>query len=200
MPEQRPTAYKATVSDIADASYVTREPPHQNYLDLYGEQVKRVQVVGVLVQQSSHDIVIDDGDARVTAKRFNQRVDLDGVSAGDTVLILGRPREHDGEIFLGAEAVSVLGDEAWLEIHRRTTEALYDGESTNEEEAVPDEESVVNYSEALLEAIKEVDEGDGAPTTEVIEHAGIDDADHYIDVLINEGEIFEIRPGRLKVL
>lgn len=204
MARQRATAYKALIEDVVSAEHITQEPPHPNYLNIYGERVQRLQLLGVLVQQSNHDFVIDDGTGRITAKRFNQRIDLDSITTGDPVLVIGRPRSHSDTIFLGAEAVKAVADKDWVARHRRIVNELYDRDATidtatdNDEDNEPDD--TVNYSQAIIDAINELDEGEGATTSKVIEQTRLDNTEQYIETLINEGEIFEIRPGQLKVL
>ena len=202
MAQQRATAYKALIDDVLNADYINQESPNPNYLNLYGERVRRVQIIGVIVQQTSHDLVIDDGTNRLTAKRFNQRIDLSDINTGDPILIIGRPRHHNDTVFLGAEAVKQLDNKDWVEWHHRVVNHLYDRDATIDTTTSDEtaEEDTVNYSEDILEAINELDDGDGATTSKVIERSSLDDPEQYIDTLINEGEIFEIRPGQLKVL
>jgi len=57
-----------------------------------------------------------------------------------------------------------------------------------------------NYASIILNTIKKLDKGDGANVNEVIKESKLTKADKYIISLINEGEIFEIRTGRLKIL
>lgn len=57
-----------------------------------------------------------------------------------------------------------------------------------------------NKSEQLIEVIRELDGGDGAPTQDVIEKAGFSDAEERLTTLIEEGEVFELRAGKIKVL
>ena len=48
--------------------------------------------------------------------------------------------------------------------------------------------------------IKDIDSGDGADTQEVITKSNIDKAEQIITNLLEQGEVFEIKPGRSKVL
>ena len=205
MAQQRATAYKTVIDDVTSAEYVTQESPHPNYLDLYDRQVRRVQIIAVLVQKSSHHFVLDDGTGQLTAKRFDTSISLDDVESGDPVLVIGRPRSHDSTVFIGAETVKSLDDKDWVSLHHDIVDALYTREADQDAEQMTttmtaDKETTVNYTEDLLDSIREHDDGDGAPTNKVIESSDLDDPEEYVEVLINEGEIFEIRPGRLKIL
>lgn len=205
MAQQRATAYKTVIDDVTSAEYVTQEAPHPNYLDLYNSQVRRVQLIAVLVQKSSHHFVLDDGTGQLTAKRFDTSISLDDVKSGEPILVIGRPRSHNDTVFIGAEAVKALNDKDWVSLHQDIVDALYNRGSKADAEQMSTtmttkDKTTVNYTEDLLASIREHDDGDGAPTNKVIESSDLDDPEEYVEVLINEGEIFEIRPGRLKVL
>jgi hypothetical protein len=55
-----------------------------------------------------------------------------------------------------------------------------------------------NPYEVLVGKIRELDTGTGAQIDDLLPL--LPDAEKYIRTLIEEGEIFEIRPGRLKIL
>ena len=55
-------------------------------------------------------------------------------------------------------------------------------------------------SDRILEIIRELDDGQGAAVEKVLAKAGRPDAETMLTNLLAEGEIFEIRPGRVKVL
>jgi hypothetical protein len=59
---------------------------------------------------------------------------------------------------------------------------------------------VENYSAIMLSLIKKLDKGEGSDTEQVIKQSRLKDADKIITTLLYEGEIFEISPGKLKVL
>jgi len=76
----------------------------------------------------------------------------------------------------------------------------------NKEEEQTIKEEIVELSdnlgvgEKIFEIIKEMDNGDGADTQEVINKLGTDKAEDTINNLLKEGEIFETKPGKIKVL
>lgn len=69
-------------------------------------------------------------------------------------------------------------------------------QSASAEDDVPTE----NNTEKVFNLIKKLDTGDGANIEEVIEESGLSDCEDIIEALLNEGEIFEVKPGHLKVL
>lgn len=73
-------------------------------------------------------------------------------------------------------------------------------DESGEEEFNSGEKFEDNYASKIISAIKKLDKGDGANINDVISHSGLEQAEKYILSLINEGEIFELRPGRIKIL
>lgn len=67
------------------------------------------------------------------------------------------------------------------------------------EEKKPDDENKPK-PEIIREIIKNLDSGDGADIDEVVSKSEIDDTEKIIDNLLRDGEIYEIRPGRIKLL
>jgi hypothetical protein len=63
---------------------------------------------------------------------------------------------------------------------------------------VPDEK--MTSPDSLIAAIRSLDPGDGADTEAVLAACRIQDADRILDNLMKEGEIFELTPGKIKVL
>lgn len=59
-----------------------------------------------------------------------------------------------------------------------------------------------NIFDEVIKTIKATDQGDGADMEEIIEKTGFDekDVENVINNLLMDGEAFEIRPGRLKLL
>ena len=70
----------------------------------------------------------------------------------------------------------------------------------NKEEVIKEEQIEDNTSKKIFDLIKEIDDGMGADTQEVITKANMGNAEEIISMLLKEGEVFEIKSGKLKVL
>lgn len=57
-----------------------------------------------------------------------------------------------------------------------------------------------NPIDKIIDVIRDLDKGEGADTEEVISASATQDAEKIIDNLLKEGEIFEVRSGRIKLL
>ncbi len=74
-------------------------------------------------------------------------------------------------------------------------------ESILQASSKPKEEKV-NYEAKILEIIEEIDKGEGASYSEIIEKSGLPESvvDNVINQLLMDGICFEPRPGRIKKL
>ena len=62
------------------------------------------------------------------------------------------------------------------------------------------QEPVINIDEIIYSLIKKLDKGDGVSIDEVIKSSDNNEAENIIKKLLENGDIFEIKPGQLKVL
>ena len=118
---------------------------------------------------------------------------------------------------LSNTAITELNNSIPIEIHNSTNHNSVNNNFTNQtsqpKQSIPVPQPNVNTHkvdvpitqtknpfELLMDTIRELDSGNGANIEEVLKHIHIEDAENYIRTLIEEGEIFEPRPGKIKVL
>jgi RPA family protein len=174
-------AFKLRVKDVLTGSYVRTEGQFEpNYLLVGDRKVSRVNIIAVVVSSEDEGIVIDDGTGSISVRMAESGIKLP--PAGTVAIIIGRPREFSSSIYIAPEIVKQL-DSAWLEFRKKELG----------KEAVPKPEIVLNL-------VKSLDTGQGADIDEVIRKSGIPGCQKIIDLLMQEGDIFQVRPGRLKAL
>ena len=103
-----------------------------------------------------------------------------------------------------------VDDSLWVELRKlelehkkEAKEGISEAESefAGEEDEVKEEGmGVGDINKRIFDLIKEIDMGEGADTQEVITKSDIDEAEDIINRLLEQGEVFEIKPGKLKVL
>lgn len=72
--------------------------------------------------------------------------------------------------------------------------------TTDNDTAVPRSAPAKNPFELLIMKIRELDAGGGADVEDILQALQFPDGEKYLRTLIEEGEIFETRPGKVKVL
>ena len=200
--QKRQTAYKVAIKNIIGSRYIKASGMEPNYLEIDSKKISRVNIIGVVVEISDMDnhkaMTIDDGSGRISARIFDGNALLDGIRIGEVVVIIGRPREFSSEKYVIIESVKKT-DPAWARV--RVLELQKNDNDSKKSKVAKDKEEKVDLSpkNKIILAIKELDDGDGVLIESVLSK-NVDGAEKIIDTLLKEGGIFEVKPGKLKVL
>ena len=124
---------------------------------------------------------------------------LDKIDIGNIVLVIGRPREFASEKYILIETIKKINP-AWAKVRKlELIKNLKISNSISNDNNLIKEEIVKSSTNEIIKIIKELDKGDGV-SIENLSLKNINDLDKIIDMLLKEGDIFEIKPGKLKVL
>ncbi|MDP7244230.1 MAG: OB-fold nucleic acid binding domain-containing protein [Flavobacteriales bacterium] len=202
--QKRQTAYKIRIKDILNFKYIKTEGFDPNYLEIQSQEISRINIMGVVIQKSGLDnyktLVIDDSTGKISARIFENKVFLDKIEVGDIVLVIGRPREFSSEKYILIETIKKI-DPAWTKVRELELEKNIAEHIPITKNKIPVEESIVdlNPTNKIIKLIKELDKGNGV-SIEELSSKNIEGIDKMVDMLLKEGDVFEIKPGRLKVL
>ncbi len=200
---KRQVAKKTKIKDITLGQYIKEEGWNPNFiLTNNNNKISRVNIIGIIVNKSEQDnntITLDDSEASINIRSFDNAKAFDELQVGDVVQIIGRPREFNSEKYLISEIIKKI-DKKWLEVRRLELEMNKDDETEEpikDEEVIVDEVMISDDFEKALEKIRKEDKGEGVSTADIISN-GI--PEETINKLLENGEIFEISPGKLKIL
>ena len=118
---ERMTAIRASISDIVNGTYL--EDDGARVISPYGVELRRVVLVGYIVNRQSTQgnfasITIDDGTETIKAKSWGTEASsLDEVSNSMLVLLVGKVREYEGEVYIVPEIVSEVKDPNFMTLH-----------------------------------------------------------------------------------
>jgi len=206
--QKRQTAYKTKIKDILSSKYIKTEGFAPNYLEVGSKEISRINIIGFVVEKPEvnnyKSLIIDDGTGKISAGIFENNGLLDAVKVGDAVVIIGRPREFSSEKYILIEAIKKV-DSAWTKVRslelRKNSE--YDGRSSTKESISSNDARIdvtdLTSSNKIIQLIKGLDKGDGVSVEDIMP-GDIEDKDKIVDALLKDGDIFEIKPGKLKVL
>ncbi|MBR9677626.1 hypothetical protein GOV04_05800 [Candidatus Woesearchaeota archaeon] len=249
--QKRQVAYKVRVKDLVSGEYIVQDGWKPNYVKTVYGNVSRANIMATVVNieapaegsGSSSTLEVDDGSNVIMVRSFENDASLESFQIGNTVLIIGRPREFNNSIYMVPEIIKTI-EPTWLQVRKLELEkntpvvAQQAQQSVVQKESIaqmPTEEVVVEQvaeptssvaqqtvqsntnvdktiktetasqeslsgGEKVLEIIQSLDDGSGADFESVIQKSGFDDAEKTITRLMENGEIFEVRPGKLKVL
>ena len=213
---KRDVAVKVKIKHILEGVYVKEEGWKPNYVrTIYGENIFRVNIMGVVVsdpsvEERNQSIVIDDGSDRIVLRSFEDGLSLSGFVLGDVVNVIGKPREYMGSKYIIPEIVRKIVNNKWLELRKNELESVekkhgssvlsvkkQDNFSFSVEEDVVEDVSDVD---AVLNLIRSLDKGDGVLIDEIISSLKKEGIEKMINSLLEQGDIFEIQPGKVKIL
>ncbi len=190
------------IESILQGSFVRTEGWNPSYFLTDLGDISRVNIIGVVVSNEvGGGVLIDDGSGRILLRSFEGNL-FEELSLGDLVLIIGRPRVYNEQKYLLPEIVKKINPrwgayrQLQLEILKKKTRAI----KKESRVILNEKEKSVNYFQKIVEFVKDLDDGSGADVNEVIKRADAPKGEELVQKLIEEGELFEIKPGRIKVL
>ncbi len=222
--QKRQIAYKTNITNIVSGRFVRQEGWLPNYIiDNDNNMLSRVNVLGVIVSKDNMPednfsaVTIDDGSAKIQVRDFDKEK-MNDFEVGNVVNIIGKIREYAGNVYIFPEIMKKLDDNRWILVRKKEIEKLkklgvyekYQEQETKvmkeetfiqakEEENI--EESVDSgESRKIYELIKTLDNGDGVDIDVVIKESGMNNSESIILELLKNGEVFELKPGRIKAL
>jgi len=198
---KRETAMICMVNDLLKGSFVKTEGWNPSYFATELGDVSRVNIVGVVINKdASGGILLDDGSGKILLRSFEGN-SFTYVDTGDLVLVIGRPRIYNEQKYVLPEIIKKI-DTKWGEYRQLQLKVLRKKTRPVKREAriLVEEEQPVNYFQKIMIFIKDLDSGAGADMEEVIKRSAAPNAEELIRKLIEEGEVFEIKPGKLKIL
>ena len=218
---KRQTAYLCNTQELAQGKYVKQEGWEPSFLRINDKMYARIRIVGIVVEHSAQETVLDDGKGRVTIRSFDNN--LANISVGMPLMVIGRPRTFNDQLYVLAEIAKIITPN-WIKyfseqkdsfkafipaapeeveveeqvIETSTTPQPVINETANEEAITTQKPK--NDKGSLIDIIRELDPGDGAAVDEIIAKSGMPDAEEKLQFLITQGEVFELRAGKVKVL
>ncbi len=207
------SATKIWIAQLLNGQYVKEvEEEKQNHVLLIdGRKIYRANLIATVVGIDDEDksIFIDDGTGRIKIKSFDENYSSKGLLLGDFVLVIGKIREF-GEKYILQEIVKKIIDKKWIEVRKKelgeikkeqkTEEITQNSSEINKTQEETVEHSKENKTETILSIIRNLDEGDGADLDQVLLALSTTASEMDIERLLNEGEIFQTKPGKIKVL
>jgi hypothetical protein len=201
----RQTAVPCTLAELRDGQWVQNEGLIPSGVKTGRGLISRASIIGVITDKSNSGITVEDGTTPISVRSFEQKPIYADV--GDIVLIIGRPREYNGERYIVLEICKKLKNPAWVQYRKRELTkhmpvafeipVIEAPRAPAQPIAAP---QTKNPFELIVETIRTHDKGPGADIEDVLANVKVPEAQKFLQTLIEEGEIFEIRPGRLKVL
>ena len=198
---KRNIAYKMRIGDVLKGKPMMDEGKFL-FLELGDKKVVRINVlancVDKYVQEGERQfasLTVDDASGQIKVKAFGEDIGpLKDVLQGDTLQIIGNVREWNGELYMIPEVIKKV-DPQWLLVRKL--------EIQNARKDMPvEEKGDSGLKNSIMEKIKgaEADGGIDVDTIIMDVEASPDSINGEVKKLLEEGLIYEPRPGRLRYL
>jgi RPA family protein len=202
---KRHVAYKYRVGDLLIGKPVFDEDRF-SFLELGDKHISRVNIVGNIVDkyesagESKYSFfTLDDGSGQIKLKAFGEDVDkFSSVEQGQTVVLIGLLRYFNNELYIAPEIIKEQ-DLKYLLIRKKEIEK----DRSKNAPAVEDRSQAVAIKDKILEDIKGAEEDGGIDIDKIImdlRDVSPDVINQEVKKLLEEGIIFEPRPGRVRWL
>ena len=189
--QKRQTAYWMTIEDLSNGTFKKKEE-NSVYITKKGFAVSRVNVFGIVLSKDSTEfvesLIIEDGTGNISIKSFEKKGFFEKVEVGDFANIIGKVREYNSVPFISSEIIVKSDKDAFM-LRKKEIMAIQKFYKCEE----------ISAPEVVGEEIV-LDNGDGADIDVVIKKAGIKESNKIVEDLVRNGDVFEIMPGRLKIL
>lgn len=200
--QKRLVAKKIFVKEIFDSKYVSEEGFNPSYLVKEdGAKISRINLIAVVVDKEKNEsyssIILDDGTGKISARSFEENGLFERINVGEIALVVGRPREYGAEKYVLPEIIKKIENVDWFKLRKMEI-----CEKNNVETAVGEVKKVAaevkkDNAEKVIEFIKNEDHGKGVDVREILKNGF---GEKWVNKLLENGEIFEISPGRVKLL
>lgn len=196
--KKRNTAYKLRIGDILKSKPI-KDQDKLICVELGDKKINRVNLIANAIEKYIQDgekkyasVTLDDASGQIRLKAFADDISiLQKVSQGDTLQIIGTVREYNDELYILPEVVKSV-DPKWLLVRKL--------EIQNSKKDLPQTNN--SARDQILNKIKQAEEDNGIDTDQLLMdiEASPDIINQEIKKLLEEGLVYEPKPGRLRYL
>ncbi|MFH1358912.1 MAG: OB-fold nucleic acid binding domain-containing protein [archaeon] len=217
MPEikKRETAHKLRVGDLIRGNQIFDQTPSENltqttnprllYVELGNKKIVRVNTIANVIDKYESEgeskfaaITVDDGSGQIKIRVFGEDVKkFQDLVQGDTIIIIGLVRSFNQELYILPEIIKKQEPKYLLvrklEIEKTAPKTL----------TIEQKQEIKAYRDEVIDLIKSSEENQGIDKEEIImkfKTAKPNVITQEIQKLLEEGIIYEPKPGRVRYL
>ena len=201
---KRNVAYKFRIGELLIGKPIF-DGDRFSFLELGNKKIIRVNIVGNIVDRYDREgerkylsLTLDDGSGQIKLKTFGDDVDkFKQVNQGDTVIVIGVLRNYNNETYIAPEIIKHQ-DPKYLLVRKLELE------KERIQSSVPvEKDKIIAIKDKILDLIKNSEDEGGIEVDKIIlqlRDTSPDIINQEIKKLLEEGIIFEPRPGKMRWL
>ena len=197
-------AFKLSIGDLLIGKPIFDQEKF-SFLELGDKKIIRVNVVGNIVEKYDSAgekkytfLKLDDGSGQISLKIFGDDVEkFKDVAQGITVVIIGFLRNWNNETYITPEIIKEL-DSKYLLVRKMEMEKI----KSKESEPI-NKTQIIAIKDKILGTIKNAEEDGGVEMDQMIMNlrdVSPEIIKQEVQKLLEEGIIFEPRPGKVRYL
>ncbi len=197
---KRHVAFKMRIGDVLQGKPIL-DADKFRFLELNGKHIARVNIIANIIDKYIQDdekkfgsITLDDASGQIKLKVFGEDIEkFTNFEQGDTVMAIGLLRQWNNEVYILPEIIKKKQSE-FLMIRKLETDL--------EKPKIMDSAKLLELKDKLLEMIKSKESEGGAEIEEIIMElkSSPETINQEIKSLLEDGAIYEPRPGKLRYL
>ncbi|MBT4376672.1 hypothetical protein HOD29_04830 [archaeon] len=202
---KRNIAFKLRIGDI-----LLGKPIFDNdkflYTEVGNKNISRVNIIGNIVDKYESEgekqymfFTLDDGSGQIKLKIFGEdALKFKNIAQGQTVVVIGVVRNWNNETYVQPEIIKET-DAKYLLVRKLEIEK----KRNDTAKPIENKQEITAIKDQILEKIKSSEEEGGIDTDKIIlefRDASPEIINQEIHKLLEEGIVFEPRPGRLRYL
>lgn len=201
---KRNIAFKIRVGDILLGKPVMKDNRFGS-IELGDKSIVRVNIVGNIVEKYESttetkflSITIDDGSGQIKLKAFGDDVEkFKDFNQGETVLVIGTLRNWNNETYINPEIIRDQ-EPRYLLVRKLETE-----KEKNKNAPLMKKDEIIAIKDRIIEKIRGAEETGGIEKDKIIlevSEVSPNIINQELQKLLEEGIIFEPRPGKVRYL
>lgn len=206
--KKRETAHKLRIGDLLRGQQIFEQSESTNqrlqFIELGNKRILRINIIGNVVDKYESEgerrfasITLDDGSGQIRARLFGDDISkFSSISQGDTLIIIGLLRSFNQELYILPEIIKKT-DPKYLLVRKLEIEKEMPKQLTHEQK-----QEVRALRDEVIDLIKNAEEKEGIDKEEIIMKLKANPVliGQEIQKLLEEGIIYEPRPGRVRYL
>ena len=202
---KRNIAFKYRIGDLLIGKPIF-DGERFSFLELGNKKIIRVNIIGNIVDKYEAEgekqyifLTLDDGSGQIKLKSFgDDSTKFKSLNQGDTVVVIGVLRNFNNETYISPEIIKPM-DPKYLLIRKLELEK----NRVENSPAVVEKSEITAIKDKILEKIKSSEQEGGIEVDKIImelRETSPEIINQEIKKLLEEGIIFEPRPGKMRWL
>jgi len=208
-PRKRETAYKLRIGDLLRGNQIFEQLESLNkrllHVELGDKKILRINIIANVIDKFESQgetrfasITLDDGSGQIRARVFGEDINkFNELTQGDTILIIGLLRSFNQELYIYPEIIKKQNPK-YLLVRKLEIEKSIPKTPTPKQK-----KEIKAFRDEIIEMIKTAETNEGIDKDEIInklKNGNPQIISQEIQKLLEEGIIYEPRPGRVRYL